>query len=117
MLPAIVSSVPEFDKDLDKLKRIRLEKDIDVFKQAVAVEPTCLNGAVKLQGIGEEFYPVYKARKFRCKALNRGSQSGIRVIYTFNPVTNEVVLIEIYYHEDKDNNDMNRARKYAIRKS
>lgn len=117
MLPANVTCVQEFYKDLDKLKRIGLEKDLEVFKQAVAVEPMCLNGIVRLRGIGEEFYPVYKARKFRCRALNRGSQSGVRVIYTFNPIINEVVLIEIYYHEDHDNNDMVRAKKYAIPKN
>jgi len=113
---ALVNWVPEFEKDMHKLRRIGLDKDLEIFKKAVAVEPTCLSGIVILQGIGDSFYPVYKARKFRCKALNRGSQSGIRIIYTFNPTKNEVVLIEIYYKEDKPNNDMDRARKYAIPK-
>ncbi len=117
MQPALVNSVLEFERDMHKLRRIGLEKDLDLFKQAVAVEPTCLSGAVQLQGIGNNFYPVYKARKFRCKALNRGSQSGIRVIFTFNPTKNEVLLIEVYYKGDKENNDMDRAKRYAIPKT
>lgn len=116
MLPANVNFVPEFYKDLNKLKRIPLEKDLELFKQAVAIEPTSLNGIVRLQGIGEEYYPVYKARKFRCRALNRGNRSGIRIIYTFNPNNNEVILIEIYYKEDKTNHDVGRAKKYSIKK-
>lgn len=116
MPPAKIISAEELEKDLSKLGRIGLEDDLEVFKQAVSVEPTRLPGIVRLQGIGEEFHPVYKARKFRCKALNRGSNSGIRVVYTYNPVADEVIIIEIYYKEDKENNDMSRARKYAIRK-
>lgn len=78
---ALVNWVPEFEKDMHKLRRIGLDKDLETFKKAVSAEPTSLNGAVQIPEIGAEFYPVYKARKFRCKALNRGSQSGIRVIY------------------------------------
>ena len=117
MLPAKVISVDELNKDFHTLRRIGLEKDFETFKQAVSVEPTRLSGIVRLQGIGEEFYPVYKARKFRCKALNRGGNSGIRVIYTYNFSINEVLIIEIYYKEDKENNDMQRAKKYAIKKN
>jgi mRNA-degrading endonuclease RelE of RelBE toxin-antitoxin system len=117
MPPAQINFVSEFDRDMHKLKRIiGLDKDLLIFQQAVSVEPTSLNGAVVLQGIGNDFYPVYKARKFRCKALNSGTKSGIRVIYTYDPNKNEILLIEIYYKEDKENNDFDRARRYAIKK-
>jgi len=116
MPPAKIILCEELNNDLNKLRRIGLEEDFEVFKQVVSVEPNRLSGIVRLSGIGEEFYPVYKARKFRCRALNRGCNSGIRVIYTYNPSTNEVSIIEIYYKGDRENNDMSRARKYAVRK-
>lgn len=116
MLPAKISCVEEMEKDLHKLRRIGLEKDLELFKQALSAEPQKLPGIFRLQNIGEDHFPVYKVKKFRCKALNRGTESGIRVIYTYDPNKNEILLIEIYYKEDKKDNDMERAKRYAIKK-
>ena len=97
--------VDEFVKDLKKLK-FDIEEDLERFKKALSAEPTTLNGSVKISNLGEGIYSVFKARKFRCKALNKGSQSGIRVIYTYNPKTDEIILIEIYYKCKKENHDL-----------
>ncbi len=107
--------VDEFVKDLKKLK-FDIEEDLERFKKALSTEPTILNGSVKISNLGEGIHPVFKARKFRCKVLNKGSQSGIRVIYTYNPKIDEIILIEIYYKGKKENHDLERIRKYAIRK-
>lgn len=106
--------VDEFQKDLKKLK-IDLKKDLEVFKKALAVSPSQLNGAVKIPGFGEDVYSVFKARKFRCKALQKGSKSGIRVIYTFCPLTEKVYLIAIYSKNHQENHDADRIKKYLIR--
>jgi len=106
--------VEEFKKDLRKLK-FDIEEDLERFKKALSAEPTNLNGAVKISNLGEGIFPVYKARKFRCKSLQKGSQSGMRVIYTYNPKTEEILLIEIYYKGKKENHDLDRIRKYAIK--
>ena len=106
--------VPEFQKDLGKFK-FDIEEDFERFKKALAVEPTNLNGAVKISDLGEGIYPVYKARKFRCKALKKGSRSGVRVIYTYNPKTEEIILIQIYYKGKNENHDLYRIRKYVIK--
>ena len=114
-MPSFVE-VPEFEKDLRKFK-VDIEKDFKTFKKALAVDPKNLNGAVKISNLGEGIYSVYKARKFRCKALNKGSKSGIRVVYTYNPKTDEIILIEIYFKSKKENHDVHRIRKYAIKSS
>ena len=106
--------VPEFQKDLRKFK-FDIEEDFERFKKALSVDPQNLNGAVKISNLGEGILPVYKARKFRCKALKRGSQSRIRVIYTYNPKTEDIILIEIYFKGKKENHDLYRIRKYAIK--
>lgn len=105
--------VDEFKKDLRKF-RFDIEEDLERFKKALSVEPTNFNGAVKISNLGQGIYPVYKARKFRCKTLKRGSKSGIRVIYTYNLKTDEIILIEIYFKGKKENHDLDRIRKYTI---
>ncbi|MFH1503657.1 MAG: hypothetical protein ABIE36_03295 [Candidatus Diapherotrites archaeon] len=106
--------VDEFQNDLKKIK-FDIGEDLDRFKKALAVDPKNLNGAVKISNLGEGILPVYKARKFRCKFLQKGSRSGIRVIYTYNPKTEEIILIEIYYKGKKENHDLYRIRKYSIK--
>ncbi len=106
--------VPEFRKDLKKLKKFRtIEEDLEVFKKALAVDPKNLPGIVIISGIGKGFLPVYKARKFRCRALQ--SMSDIRVIYTYNLSKNEIILIEIYFKGQKENHDLDRIKRYALK--
>lgn len=106
--------VPGFGKDLRKIK-FDIREDLDRFKKALNVDPKNLNGAVKISNLGEGIYPVYKAKKFRCKAIQKGSRSGIRVIYTYNPNTDEVILIEIYFKGQKGNHDLNRIKRFALK--
>lgn len=106
--------IPEFQKDLKKLK-VDLSKDLEVFKKALAVCPTSLNGAVKIPGFGKDFYSVFKAKKFRCKTLNKGSRSGIRVIYTYYDLDDEIYLIAIYQKNHQENHDVDRIKKYLIK--
>ena len=106
--------VPEFGKDLKKLKKFRtIEEDLEVFKKALAVDPKNLPGVVIISGIGRGFFPVYKARKFRCRYLQ--STSKIRVIYTYNPSTDEIILIEIYFKGQNENHNQDRIKEYAIK--
>ena len=106
--------VPEFEKDLRKIK-FDITEDLERFKKALGVDPKNLIGAVKISNLGEGICPVYKARKFRCKALQKGSQSGIRVVYTYNSFTDEIILVEIYYKGQKENHDIDRIRRYALK--
>lgn len=108
--------VPEFQKDLKKLK-FDITSDLEVFKKALGVNPTNLNGSVIIPGFGGGFCPVFKARKFRCKAIKKGSRSGIRVIYTHNFEEDEITLIEVYFKPKKENHDLDRIKKYLIKKS
>ena len=106
--------VPEFQKDLKNI-RFDLSEDLELFKKALAVDPENLNGAVKIPGFGGGVCPVYKARKFRCKKLNKGSRSGIRVVYIYNPEKEEILLVEIYYKSKRENHNSNRIKNYLIK--
>jgi len=108
------TSLSEFDKELNTLskKRLRsLNQDLDLFKQRILIKyprgypPAVV--AIDRLGIEAE---VYKIKHFRCRALkNKGSRSGIRIVYVYFPQEHRIEFVEIYYKE-KDNVDCNRAR-------
>jgi mRNA-degrading endonuclease RelE of RelBE toxin-antitoxin system len=110
-----VARLPEFEKDLKKLsKRFKtLEDDLRIFID------TQLNlfhklgidngGIFQIPGLHIEDVKFYKAKKFACRSLKgSGSQSGIRVIYTYFEEEDHIELIEIYYKGDKENEDRER---------
>ena len=106
--------VSEFSKDLKKIK-VDLDRDLAIFKKALVASPLNLIGIVRIQGLGEGTYPVFKVKKFRCKALNKGSKSGIRVIYTYHPLEEKIYLIAIYQKNHQENHDIDRIKKYVIK--
>jgi len=109
------TSLAEFDSEFDKLlKKYRsLKEDLEVLKAVLMKYPRGYEPVVfRIPGLGIET-EIYKVKNFRCKALNRGSRSGIRVIYAYLEAKQEIKFVEIYYKE-KDDVDCNkeRIRKY-----
>lgn len=110
---------PSFDKDFKKLlKRFRtLESDFKTLK-TYAIEPfhhlgTKVPGILPIEGFCGEKYTSYKIRKFACRALpGRGPNSGLRVIYVYQPDIQTITFIEIYFKGDQENED--RARLQAF---
>lgn len=106
-------NLPEFDKDFKKLlKRYSsLDDDLELFKQAIITDgPDRLTGVVRLPNLEKKgvLLPVYKARKFRCKSLNRGCMGGIRVIYSYSKTNGIVILTEIYFKGNQENHNEQR---------
>ena len=55
----------------------------------------------------------YKVRKFACKSLkNRGSKTGLRVIYVYEEDDKKITFIEIYFKADKENEDRERLHTF-----
>ncbi|MGC2595237.1 MAG: hypothetical protein WA347_03045 [Rhabdochlamydiaceae bacterium] len=101
--------LPAFEKDLKKLlKRFQsLEKDLEVFQkvQLILFHKQGLDngGIVRIEGLGQEILPIFKARKFACRSLKgKGVQSGIRVIYAYCAEFDRIQYIEIYYKGDQE---------------
>jgi len=115
-----IIEVDEFAKDLKKIK-IDLEDDLERYKKVLKTyypNFECSSvGAVKISHLGVGILPMYKAKKFRCKALQSGSKSPIRVIFTYNKYQDRIILIEIYTKSKKKNQDKKRIEKYAIKMS
>jgi hypothetical protein len=118
-----IKQLPEFEKDLKKLKRFRtLEEDLEVFIR------TQLNlyhkqnidnkGIFPIPNLGIDHPNIYKAKKFACKSLKgKGVASGIRVIYAYYGTEDCIEFIEIYYKGDKENEDRSRILKYYGKQS
>lgn len=114
------TSLPEFDKELNALskKRFRtLNQDLSLFKQRILIKyprgypPAVV--AIDRLGIETE---IYKVKHFRCRALkNKGSRSGIRIVYAYFSEKNGIEFVQIYYKE-KDNVDCDRARIFKYYK-
>jgi mRNA-degrading endonuclease RelE of RelBE toxin-antitoxin system len=107
----------KFKKDLKKLQKKykTLKEDLATFIKA----QLCLyhkqkidnKGIVRIPGLGFDSPPIYKARKFACRALKgTGSRSGMRVVYTYIEEDDRIELIEIYYKGDKDSEDTKRIK-------
>lgn len=122
-----ITHIPEFEKDLKKLKRFSsLEEDLRIFikvalnafhKQNIdnrAIFHISNLGLPSNASIGGIRSPkIYKAKKFACKSLKgKGVQSGIRVIYAYHKEEDWIEFIEIYYKGDKGNEDRERIKRY-----
>lgn len=105
----------EFGKDLKKLlKRFRtLEDDLVIVKQVLETEPNARPPfSFKIEGLGIKSC-VIKVKKIACRALKgRGANSGLRLIYAYFEVEKRIVLVELYFKGDKENEDRDRIMKH-----
>ena len=63
-------------------------------------------------GRGIEGKSFYKVKKFACKSLKgKGSRTGLRLIYRYDDLEAKVELIEVYYMQDKENEDRERIKR------
>ena len=96
------------DDDFARLKKFAIE----LYHAPVSVDN---RGIVKVAGCCGDGYDTFKVRKFACVSLkSRGAQSGLRVIYVFQP-PDRVTFVEIYFKQDKENED--RARIVSFTKT
>jgi len=106
------STLSEFDDELAKLlKKYRsLEEDILVLKAVLAKYPRGYQPVIfQINNLGIKT-EIYKIKHFRCRALhNKGSRSGIRIIYAYLEAQHKIEFIEIYYKE-QDDLDCNKDR-------
>ena len=114
-----IRKLAEFEKDFKKLaKKFRtLDEDLNTFitNQLKLTHKKNIDnkGVVRISDLGIEYPKIYKARKFACKALKgKGAASGIRVIYAYYEQDDIIEFIEIYYKDNKENENRKRILKY-----
>ncbi len=101
----------EFKKDLKNLlKKYRtLNDDLDVVKQVLITAPDARPPfSFRIDNLGLETC-VVKVKKIACRALKgRGVNSGLRLIYAHFKEEERIIFIELYYKNDKENEDKQR---------
>jgi len=113
-----IRELPEFERDLKKLKRFRtLHDDLDTFieKQLRIYHKLAIDnkGIFPISNLGIKYQKIFKAKKFACRSLKgKGAASGIRVIYAYFEDEDCIEFIEIYYKGDKENEDRDRILKH-----
>lgn len=104
--------IPEFERDLKKLKKKfqSLDDDLDLLEKVInATFPELPRGAVQISGLGKTVrVPIFKVRKFRCKSVGNGTRNGIRIIYAYIEDSDTILFVEIYLKNKKPNEDRNR---------
>ncbi len=117
-----ICRLPGFEKDLKKLSnRFKtLEDDLEIFVKTELKLYHKLDidnkGIFQIPSLGIEEPPIYKAKKFACRALKgKGVQSGIRVIYAYFRDSDKIEFVEIYFKGDKENEDRDRILRHYKR--
>lgn len=113
-----VLRLPEFDRDMKRLlKRHKtLESDLEIcianqlkLYHKLGMET---GGTVRISDLDIETPKIYKVLRFACRSLKgKGARSGIRLIYGYYKKEDKVLLVEIYYKGDKENEDRDRIVK------
>jgi hypothetical protein len=53
--------------------------------------------------------PVFKVKRFRCRAIKKGANSGFRIVFAYDRSLSLIYFIEFYY-KTNDNTEMNKKR-------
>jgi hypothetical protein len=114
-----VTSVREFERDFKKLLKryVTLEEDLSTMLRAQlgAFHKLGLDtgGVFRIDDLGDTTAPVYKVKKFACRALkSKGARTGLRLIYAYFEPEDRIDLIEIYIKSDREIEDRKRILKY-----
>lgn len=113
-----IVTIPEFDRDVKKLRKKykSLDSDLELFCKALRViRITSIRDTVRVSDIGDKYkqFRIFKVRSFHCKDLKgKGSRSGIRIIYHDDADNDIITLIEIYHKSTDENHDKNRIILY-----
>jgi mRNA-degrading endonuclease RelE of RelBE toxin-antitoxin system len=117
---AIVERRPEFDRDLKALKKKyrSLDEDLETLIRSglhlfhhLGLDTGHIERMTEVQA--SETTVMFKVVRMACKALKgTGSRSGMRVIYAYEAARDRVVLVELYFKGDKENEDRARIRAF-----
>lgn len=105
-LKALEKKYRSFDEDIESLIRSGLHPFHHLALDAGHIER--MTGAQMSEDI-----VMFKVIRMACKALKgTGSRSGMRVIYGYEAARDRVVLVELYFKGDKENEDRERIRAF-----
>ena len=112
----IFEELDEFNKDIKRLiKKYRtLHDDLEVVRQVLTVIPDERPPfSFRIDNLGIQTC-IIKVKKIACKALKgRGVNSGLRLVYAYEPNEQRIIFIELYHKNDKGSEDRYRITQYV----
>ncbi len=109
-----VKSVPEIGKDLKKIKVEGFGEDFELFLKALPVmvgerQYFRHHHIFPISGLGKHEGEVFIAKKIRCKSL----RSTDRFRAVFQIIGMKILVIEVYFKNQKEIEDKGRIMKYC----
>lgn len=113
----LVERHPLFTKDLKRLtkKYKTLPVDLDLFQKALLlahgknadIKPESM-GFFPLSGRGFDGLGLFIGKRFACRSIPGGSNSGIRIVYRIDVDCCSLLYIEVFHKNEKPTPDFDR---------
>jgi len=112
--------IPEFDKDLKKLRKKykSLDDDLKILKSVIDANHNSsigrINGFFEIPNLKlSTEIQIWKVKKFACKSLKgKGANTRFRIIYAFIEKQEKIVFLEIYFKGNQEKEDRHRIKNY-----
>jgi len=112
----------KFLKEKRKLSRKcrSIEGDFEDFKKALMVDikynnytvPTDTEKYFRISGLDKSItLPAFVAKVFYCEKMNRGSHSGFRITFIYDPSENYIYFVQFYFKSKDEIEDKERINK------
>lgn len=99
------SKCPSIDRDFNRFE-IALKIKIQDNNYEVPVDN---NHIFKISGLDKSVYlPAFVVKAFYCEKMNKGSNSGFRITFLWNPKEKSIYFVEFYFKQKKDIEDKDR---------
>ena len=112
----------KFKKEMEKFKKKcpSIQNDFEVFLQTLKTDiiynnytvPTNNKKYYQIAGLDKRVYlPAFVAKAFYCEKWNRGSKSGFRVTFLYDPSENFLFFVEFYFKSKNEVEDKERINR------
>ena len=97
-----------------------IEEDFKLFEKALKVDledndyqiPLNNKKYFKISGLDKNVtLPAFVAKTFYCKKMNKGSKSGFRITFIYDPSTRFIYFVEFYFKQKNEIEDKDRINR------
>ncbi len=97
-----------------------IEKDFQRFETALKIQikendfnvPVDNKRIFRISGLNKNvIFPAFVVKAFYCEKMNKGSRSGFRITFIYNPLKRVIYFVEFYFKENKEIEDKERINK------
>ena len=99
---------PSIDDDLKRFEKA-LKVDIKDNNYQIPLDNKKYS---KISGLNDNVtLPAFVAKVFYCKKMNKGSKSGFRITFVYDPSERFIYFVEFYFKQKNEIEDKNRINR------